>query len=84
MAKTTEEAFTLLEDMVLNNYEWPSEWAMMKRAVGIHKVDQLAALSAHISTLSNQFVGLTTQVAQTLDTIAIANTSYPTGEIELE
>ena len=83
MAKTAEEAFTLLEDMASNNYLWPSKRAMMKRAAGIHEVDQLTTLSAHILAISNQFVALTTQGAWTLDTVAITNTSYTTGETYL-
>ena len=30
--------FTLLEDMASNNYQWPSDWSIVKKAVGVFEV----------------------------------------------
>ena len=84
MAKIVEEAFTLLEDIASNNYQWPSEQSIAKKAIRVFEVDQLIALTSQILALSNQFVAFTTHRALPKTTAAMANTSYPTVETELE
>ena len=63
MAKIADDVFTLLEDMASNNYQWPSEWSISKKAAGLFEVDQLTTLSAQILDLSNQFTAFTTHEA---------------------
>ena len=44
VAKTADEPFILLEDMTSNNYQWPIEWSLAKKAVELYEVDQFTAL----------------------------------------
>ena len=39
MSKSANEANQLLEDMTLNNCQWPSEKAMPKKPSGVHELD---------------------------------------------
>ena len=84
MAKTTDETFTLLEDMASNNYQSPSERSIVKKATKVFEVDQLIALTALISAFSNQFSAFTTYGALPKETVTVANISYPIVEMELE
>ncbi|XP_040999874.1 uncharacterized protein LOC121245985 [Juglans microcarpa x Juglans regia] len=61
MSKTTEGATYLLEEMVSNNYQWPTERIMAKKVAGIYELELLAAISAQVATLSHQISALTTQ-----------------------
>ena len=36
----------------MNNYQWPSERQVPKRAMGVHEIDAISALSAQVQTLS--------------------------------
>ncbi|KAJ4724830.1 DNA-directed DNA polymerase [Melia azedarach] len=58
-----EEAYALLEQMACNNYQWPSERSIGRRAAGVHEVDQMAVLSAQVVVLSNQIKIFTTREA---------------------
>ena len=84
MTKTTNAAFTLLEDKASNSYQWASEWLIVKKASWVFEVDQLTALTTQISALSNQSATFTTHRALPKETIAMAYTSYPTVETSLE
>ena len=84
MAKTTEEAFTLLEDMASNNYQWPIERSIAKKVVGVYEVDKFTALSTQIAALSNQFALFTTQGVGPKDSAAMATTSYPSVDSNIK
>ena len=45
LSKTIEEAHRLLEEMSANNFQWPSERSLAKKAIGIHEVDPIVYLS---------------------------------------
>ncbi|CAL9011906.1 unnamed protein product [Prunus brigantina] len=68
MAKTQDEAYEFLETMASNNYQWPSERAMPKKA-RVHDVDAITALTAQISTLSKQLGSLNVNAIQTSNVI---------------
>ncbi|KAJ4724944.1 Retrotransposon gag protein [Melia azedarach] len=61
LSKTVKEAYALLEEMACNNYQWPSERSIEKRAARVHEVDQMAAFSAQVASLSNQIKNFTTR-----------------------
>ena len=84
MAKIVVVAFTFLEDMASNNYQWPIEWSIAKKVAGVNEVDQFTALFAHITALSNQFATFTTQGAGPKDLVAMATTSYPSVDSDLK
>ena len=44
--QTADKAYHLLEEMLANNYQWPGEWSMAKKATCIHEVDPIVSLSA--------------------------------------
>ena len=52
-SKTAEEAHRLLKEMLANNYYWPSERSLAKKATSIHEVDPIVSLSAQVSALAN-------------------------------
>ena len=77
MEKTTEETFTLLEDMASNNHKWPIKRSIAKKATRVYDVDQFTALSAQISALANQFATFTTQEVGPKDATVMATGCYP-------
>ena len=54
MRKSANEAYKLLEDMALNNYQWPSERATPKKPSGVHELDVLKNLAVQISLLTKK------------------------------
>ena len=84
MAKIVEEAFTLLEIMASNNYQWPIERLIAKKVAWVYEVDQFIALCTQIAALSNQFASFTTQGVGPKDSAAMKNTSYPSIDADLE
>ena len=59
MRKTLEKAYELLEEMVLNVYQWQSNWPK-KRIHGIHSIDVISALSVQIEASSRKIDKLNT------------------------
>lgn len=39
MAKSIDEAYNWLEEMVANNYQWPVERSIHRRVADIHDID---------------------------------------------
>ena len=55
MNKNEDEAYSLLGDMTVNNYLWPSERVQPPMKVsGIHEVDAIAKLIAQVALLTQQ------------------------------
>ncbi|KAJ4706612.1 DNA-directed DNA polymerase [Melia azedarach] len=73
LSKTAEEAYHLLEEMACNNYQWPSERSIRRRAAEVHEMDQMVALSAHVAALSNQTKNFTTRETSTSQDKELAN-----------
>ena len=54
MGKTQDEAYKILEEMAMNNYQWPSERTVLKKPVGIYELDAITALLAQVASLTKQ------------------------------
>ncbi|XP_062080709.1 uncharacterized protein LOC133785495 [Humulus lupulus] len=54
MSKSANEAYDLLEEMAMNNYQWPSERESTKKVAGVHELDAISMLSAQVATLTKQ------------------------------
>ena len=52
MRKSANEAYQLLEDLALNNYQWPNERATPKKLSGVHELDVFNNLEVYISLLT--------------------------------
>ena len=51
MSKTKEEAYNLIEEMALNNYQWSNERGQPKRAGGKYDIDALTLLTAKMDAM---------------------------------
>ena len=54
MSKTQDEAYNLLEEMAMNNYQWPRERLAPKKILGTHEADAISALTSQVQELSQQ------------------------------
>jgi len=52
MNKTKDEAFSLIEEMLLNNYQWSNERSQSKRFGGKLKLDAISMLSTKVDAIS--------------------------------
>ena len=54
MSKTEEEAYNLIEEMALNNYQWSSERGQSKRVGGTYGIDTLTLLIAKLDAMTQK------------------------------
>ncbi|XP_062118858.1 uncharacterized protein LOC133832548 [Humulus lupulus] len=54
MSKSTNEAYDLLEEMDMNNYQWPLERETTNKVARVHELDGISMLSAQVATLTKQ------------------------------
>ena len=54
MSMSANEVYQQLEDMPLNNCQWPSERATPKKPSGVHELDVLNNLAVQVSLLTKQ------------------------------
>lgn len=54
MGKNQDDAYDLLEEMAMNNYQWPSERILPKKAMGLHEIEAITTLAAQVHTLTQQ------------------------------
>ena len=54
MSKSQDDAYNLLEEMAMNNYQWPNERRIQKKTVGVHKIDAITALTTQVHSLTQQ------------------------------
>ena len=78
MSKTAKGATSLLEEMALSNYQWPTERTMTKKVAGIHELDLFASLSHQISTLTTQ------RIPQSAKYVATSSMTVPMNEASQE
>ena len=52
MSKTEEEAYNLIEEIALNNYQWSSERGQPKRVRGKYDIDALTLLTAKMDAIT--------------------------------
>ena len=46
LGKKEIEAYPILENIMLNNYQWPIEITVLKKVVGVHDLDAITNLAA--------------------------------------
>ena len=54
MGKTEEEAYNLIEEMALNNFQWSSERGQPKRVGGKYEIDALTLLTAKMDAMTQK------------------------------
>jgi len=54
MSKTEDEAYNLIEEMTLNNFQWSIERGQPKQVGGKLEVDALTLLSAKVDTMTQR------------------------------
>lgn len=54
MTKSIDYAYELLENMVANNYQWPTERSMHRKVTRIHEVNVITTLTAQVAALSKK------------------------------
>ena len=73
LSKTAEKAYRLLEEMSVNNCQWPGKRSKM--ATRIHEVDPIMSLSAQVSALANQIASFTTRDAASRESAMVCASS---------
>ena len=66
MSKSTDEAYQLLENIALNNFQWLSERVTPKKPAGVHKLDVFNNLAVQVLLLTKQLQSTQLQNAQTV------------------
>ena len=54
MSKSANEAYELLEEMAMNNYQWPTERGQPKKVAGMMELDAITMLTAQVAALTKQ------------------------------
>ncbi|RXM22325.1 hypothetical protein EO238_24405, partial [Citrobacter sp. AAK_AS5] len=54
MSKRFDEAYSLIEEMATNNFQWPSEWVNPKRVASVHDSDMMTMIVSQIAALSKK------------------------------
>jgi len=54
MSKTDEEAYYLIEEMALNNYQWSNERGQPKRFGGKYDIDALTLLTSKMDAMTQK------------------------------
>ncbi|XP_017970395.1 PREDICTED: uncharacterized protein LOC108660654 [Theobroma cacao] len=54
MSKNAADAYNLLEEMALNNYQWPSERSGSRKVVGAYEIDTMSNLAVQVAALSKK------------------------------
>ncbi|XP_062114643.1 uncharacterized protein LOC133825757 [Humulus lupulus] len=57
MRKSANEAYDLLEEMTMNNQQWPSERSSSRKVAGMYEVDAISKLTAQVEALTKQLQG---------------------------
>ena len=54
LGKNEVKAFEILENIALNNCQWPTERVTPKKPVGVHELDTVTSIFSQISMLCKQ------------------------------
>lgn len=85
MSKTLDVAYSLLDEIATNSYQWPSERSNVRKVAGRHEVDPIIVHAAQISSLTSLLIALTSQGTQKKsESIMVASTAYQEVERENE
>ena len=69
MSKSANDVYQLLENMSLNNCQWPSEWVTPKKLDGVHELDVFNNLAVQVSLLIKQLQSSQLQNAQVVENV---------------
>ncbi|KAJ4724584.1 DNA-directed DNA polymerase [Melia azedarach] len=84
MGKSIDEAYDLLEEMAANAFQWPSERLTLKKASGVHEVDNLSALTAQLATLNKQLGVMTAQSIHIPQVVCeLCNGNHPSTDCQV-
>jgi len=61
ITKTEEEAYNLIEEMALNNFQWSNERGQPKRVGGKYYIDALTLLTAKMDAMTQKLDKLNVQ-----------------------
>jgi len=65
MGKECDEAYELLEEMASNSYQWQSDRAMPRKAVGVDEIDAISLIHAQLALLIKKLNATNVSVIQT-------------------
>ena len=69
MSKITNDTYQLLENMALNNCQWPSERLTHKKPNGVHELDVFNNLAVQVLMLTKQLQSTQQQNAQAVENV---------------
>ncbi|XP_017974489.1 PREDICTED: uncharacterized protein LOC108661567 [Theobroma cacao] len=64
MSKNAANAYNLLEEMALNNYQWPSKRSSSRKVIGAYEIDAIGNLVVQMVALSKKIDTLGVHVVQ--------------------
>ncbi|XP_062086161.1 uncharacterized protein LOC133792268 [Humulus lupulus] len=78
MSKSAHEAYELLEEMVMNNYQWPTERGQPKKVAGMMELDAISMLTAQVTALTKQLqkTTLPSQAMQVQNLCEVCGTNH--------
>lgn len=59
LSRTANDAYSLMNEIVTNNYQWPSERSSANKVTGLYEVVSITALSAKMSSPISQIATFT-------------------------
>jgi len=65
MGKESDEAYELLEEMALNDYQWQSDRTMPRKAARVHEIDAISAIHAQLALLTKKLDATNISTIQT-------------------
>ncbi|XP_062119053.1 uncharacterized protein LOC133832765 [Humulus lupulus] len=82
MSKSANEAYELLEEMEMNNYQWPIERGQPKKVAGIMELDAISMLTAQVVALTKQLqkTALPSQAMQVHNLCELCGTTHPPNQ----
>ncbi|XP_062119073.1 uncharacterized protein LOC133832794 [Humulus lupulus] len=82
MSKSTNEAYELLEEMAMNNYQWPTERGQPKKVGGMMELDAILMLTAQVAALTKQLqkTTLPSQAMQVQNLCELCATTHPPNQ----
>ena len=75
MSESANDAYQLLENMALNNCQWPSESVTPKKLTGVHELDVFNNFVVQVSLLTKQLQSTQLHNAQVGENVILAPSS---------
>ncbi|XP_075481209.1 uncharacterized protein LOC142521921 [Primulina tabacum] len=79
-SKTPDEAYELLDQMIINSYQWPSERSGPKKPAGVYAIDPITSLTAQVSALTTQIAAMNKTGQSTSDVALVTAEEEPVVE----